>query len=166
MQDIARKRWISLLAVIAVAVMIFFFSAQEGEDSANLSGDVTEGVLSMVVPGFRDFTEARKAEYLDRFGIVVRKCAHFLEFALLAVTLSIHLHYVMLKSRFRLIAMAAWGFATLYAATDELHQIFVNERGPSLGDVSIDSAGALAGAFAGIGLIILWHKHKRRSRLA
>ena len=39
----------------------------------------------------------------------------------------------------------AWGLATLYAATDELHQMFVAERGPALLDVCIDSAGALAG---------------------
>lgn len=38
----------------------------------------------------------------------------------------------------------AWLFCTLYAASDEFHQRFVPTRGPSLHDVALDSAAALA----------------------
>ena len=164
-RDDRAGRWISLIAVIAVAVMIFLFSAQEGDDSAMLSEGVTEWVLTVLVPGYADFTAAQKLAYLERAGFAVRKLAHFSEFALLALTLSVHLHYRM-RGGGR-IALTAWVIATLYAGTDELHQMFVGGRGPALRDVAIDSAGALVGAFAGVALILLWHRLKRRrNRLA
>ena len=49
----------------------------------------------------------------------------------------------------------AWGLATLYAGTDELHQRFVSDRGPALLDVGIDSAGALTGALVATLLLAL-----------
>ena len=163
--DIRTKRWVSLIAVVAVAAMIFLFSAQEGDDSARLSEGVTEWVLNALVPGYAQFTVAQKLSWLERAGLVVRKLAHFSEFALLAVTLSVHLHYRM-RGYGRIIP-TSWLIATLYAGTDELHQMFVGGRGPALRDVAIDSAGALVGAFAGVALILLWHRLKRRrNRLA
>lgn len=160
------KRWISLLAVIAVAAMIFFFSAQEGEDSARLSAGVTEWALNALVPGYRAFSGPRKLEYLKRAGILVRKTAHFSEYALLGLALSAHLHYALEGRRLRRVALVSWGIATLYAVTDELHQMFVGGRGPAALDVCIDSAGALTGAFIGIALIALWHGlKKKRNRL-
>lgn len=155
------RRWISLLAVIAVAVMIFLFSAQEGEDSAELSKGMTLWLLSVLVPGFRDFTDAQKLAYLARFGHVVRKGAHFSEYALLAFTLAVHLHYVISRR----IALKSWGIATLYAGTDELHQMVVDGRGPAVMDVCIDSAGALAGALVGVALILIWRRYKKRGLL-
>jgi VanZ family protein len=41
--------------------------------------------------------------------------------------------------------MRAVGIATLYAATDELHQLFVSERSAQVLDVLIDGAGSLVG---------------------
>jgi len=40
------KKMVSLLAVLAIAGMIFLFSAQNGEDSASLSGRLTAAILS------------------------------------------------------------------------------------------------------------------------
>jgi len=52
---------------------------------------------------------------------------------------------------------AAWAIATLYAATDELHQVFVRGRTPSLVDVAIDSLGAAAGI-----ALLAWALRRRR----
>ena len=41
--------------------------------------------------------------------------------------------------------LRAVGIAALYAATDELHQLFVSERSAQVMDVLIDSAGSLIG---------------------
>ena len=155
------RRRVTLVIVIAVMVLIFCFSAQEGEDSSRLSSGVTQWLLTMLMPGYTDLPDAMKLEYLDRIGHIVRKVAHFSEYALLGVTLSAHLHYVISRR----IVPAGWGIATLYAMTDELHQMFVGGRGPAVADVCIDSAGALTGALIGMAIILLWHKHKR-NRLA
>ena len=162
MRGTQTKRWLSLIAVVAVMAMIFLFSAQEGDDSAKLSDGVTEWVLAAVVPGYRGLSRFRKLQYLRRTGLLVRKAAHFSEYALLGAMLSVHLHYVLAGRRLRRVALASWLAATLYAATDELHQMFVGGRGPSGADVRIDSAGALAGALVGVAVILIWHKIKEK----
>ena len=164
MQNIRTKRWLSLAAVIAVAVMIFLFSAQEGAESAQLSAGVTEAVLNVVIPEYRQMPMARKLEYLNIAGFWVRKCAHFTEYALLGALLTLHLHYVMQGQRFRRVALRAWCFATLYACTDELHQMYVGGRGPAVRDVLIDSAGAMTGAALGVAAILLWHRLRAKRR--
>ena len=155
------RRRVTLGVVIAVMVLIFCFSAQEGDDSAKLSAGLTQWLLSKLMPGYSDLPDDMKLAALQRFGFWVRKAAHFTEYALLGAALSAHLHYVISRR----IIPAGWGIATLYAITDELHQMFVGGRGPAVRDVCIDSAGALTGALVGMGIILLWHKQKR-NRLA
>lgn len=162
MTGIQMKRRASLFAVIAVAAMIFVFSAQEGEDSSRLSQGVTEWVLGAVVPGYGAMSLPQKLRYLKLAGFWVRKAAHFSEYALLGATLLIHLRYAMAGRRYRAMALWSWLIATLYACTDELHQMFVGGRGPAIRDVLIDSAGALAGAWVGVAAILLWHSVRRR----
>ena len=72
---------------------------------------------------------------LGTWDLVLRKCAHTTEYAILAVLL------------LRATGSFAWAFAlTLaYAATDEVHQMFVRGRHGSPIDVAIDSFGVLIG---------------------
>lgn len=57
---------------------------------------------------------------------------------------------------------SAWAFATIYAATDEIHQLFVSGRTGKPTDVLIDSAGVLFGIF--IVAIVLHFIAKHQSR--
>jgi VanZ family protein len=50
------------------------------------------------------------------------------------------------RAEFRRICLLSFLFCALYAATDEIHQMFVPGRAAGLADVAIDSAGAAAGA--------------------
>jgi VanZ family protein len=60
--------------------------------------------------------------------------------------------------------LRAVGIAMLYAATDELHQLFVSERSAQVMDVLIDSAGSLTGTFVlTVGLTILALLNQRRA---
>lgn len=149
------RRMISLLAVIAVAVMIFLFSAQDGEDSSRLSAGITRWVVARVVPGFGDMTAEEQRPILERASFIVRKAAHFSEYALFALTLVIFLRYYRSGWRPPAMAVCAWIGSTLYACTDELHQVFVDSRGPAFGDVCIDSLGAVLGALAGMTLVFI-----------
>jgi len=72
---------------------------------------------------------------LGSWDLVLRKCAHALEFAVLGALL--------LRASGR--AWVAVGLGALYAVTDELHQHFVHGRIGSPVDWAIDTAGVLAG---------------------
>src|SRR3954467_9433911 len=72
---------------------------------------------------------------LGTWDLILRKCAHTTEYAILAVLL------------LRATGSYAWAFAltVAYAGTDEVHQIFVEGRHGSPIDVAIDAAGAAIG---------------------
>ena len=79
---------------------------------------------------------------------VLRKCAHLTEYAILAVLIwmavrprtdSARLVWDWRAARLALIISA------VYAATDELHQVFVPTRQGSVWDVLVDTFGAACG---------------------
>ena len=142
---------LSLLLVIAVMVMIFCFSAQTGEESGAMSGKITAWVLKLAIPNFEDFSPEKQDAIRYTVGLVIRKLAHFSEYALLGFSLMLHIAQIQKKARVRLPWLWAWGIGTLYAASDEFHQGFVANRGPSVVDVMIDSAGVIAGI-----LLMIW----------
>jgi VanZ family protein len=78
--------------------------------------------------------------------VVVRKCAHVSEYAVLGVLLWRALWSLPALRRKTLIVFGAvlLGCA-LFAASDELHQMFVKSRTPAVHDVLLDVAGALFG---------------------
>lgn len=153
-----------LAASIATAALIFFFSAQQGPDSAALSDGVTLTVAKLLRPGFMELPLGEQLAYMERLGYWVRKCAHFSEFALLAFNLTGWLRLRFLQKGRAWALPRAWGLATLYAATDELHQMFVAERGPAALDVGIDSAGALTGAIVMLVLLMIAENTGNRAR--
>jgi VanZ family protein len=80
--------------------------------------------------------------WIDTVG---RKLIHFGEYALLCFLWWRALRAVMPDRRAALLALVV---ASLYAATDEFHQSFVEGRNGSPLDWAIDTAGAAAAAFA------------------
>ena len=162
------KRWIkrnsialSLLLVIAVMVMIYCFSAQTGAESGAMSGRITTWVLNLIVPGFGDFSPEKQEAVRSTVSFVVRKLAHFSEYALLGFSLMLHIAQIEKKIAVRLPWLWSWAAGTLYAASDEFHQGFVAGRGPSLRDVMIDSSGVIAGT-----LLLLWIIRRRTKKKA
>jgi VanZ family protein len=72
---------------------------------------------------------------LGTWDLVLRKLAHIAEYAILGALV------------YRAVRMepAAIALASLYAATDEVHQAFVSGREGSLVDWAIDTVGVVAG---------------------
>lgn len=142
-----RRLWIilTLLAVLAVAGMIFFFSSQNKEESDDLGLTIIEPPLTFFKPDYPTMPPVQKQSLLEAVTFVVRKMAHFSEFGLLGFCLMAHLRLVRWERPMRGTGLMAWVIAALYAGTDELHQMFVSGRSPELRDVCIDSAGALCG---------------------
>ena len=81
---------------------------------------------------------------LGTWDLVLRKIAHACEFALLGALLLRALHN----------ALPALGVGVAYAASDELHQHFVEGRVGSPLDVLIDSVGVAIG-------VLLWRRVAR-----
>lgn len=94
----------------------------------------------------------------DALHYYVRKTAHVTEYAILGILAVRALRHVR-RLPARQLWIAAWLFATIYAASDEFHQIFVPGRTPKVTDVMLDSVGAIIG----IGAAALLKK--RRARL-
>jgi VanZ family protein len=72
---------------------------------------------------------------LGTWDVVLRKIAHFCEYAVLGLLL--------VRATRR--EVLAFGIGVLYAASDELHQHFVPGRHAAVRDVAVDAGGVLAG---------------------
>ena len=156
------KILLSLLAVLAVMALIFVFSAQTGEQSGRTSGHIVTAILRIIVPELDQRTPAEQERIYHFCSLLVRKGAHFSVFALLGVTLMLHI--TALRQRFTVKCgwLWAWGIGILYAGSDEFHQTFVSGRGPALLDVGIDSCGVIAGVL----LVLLCRRLLKRNREA
>ena len=134
-----------LVASILTAALIFWFSSQQGEDSQHLSDSITLTVAQVIKPDLQQMPEAARVSYLTQLSLIVRKNAHFCEYMLLGFNLMAWLRLRDPGRRWRACQLPAWAIATLYAGTDELHQMFINQRTAAVLDVCIDSAGSLVG---------------------
>ena len=147
-----RNLWLilTLLASLAVAGLIFFFSAQKAAVSDVTSAGIVERVLHALFRHFEEMPADTQASLRDAVTFAVRKLAHFCEYAVLGI----------LMVRAWENCAGALVICSLYACTDEVHQYFVPGRAMQFRDVLIDSAGALFG----IGLVALWRWRKRGER--
>ena len=134
--------------LICNLVFIWGNSLLPGEVSGAFS-DWVKAILAKLFSGDADDSSG---------GGLLRKVAHFTEFAALGLCLA-WLHGMLQKGKLR---PFLWG--VLAASVDETIQRFVPDRGPSVKDVCIDSAGVLAG------IILLWIGHdyfqKRSTKLS
>ena len=136
-------------AVAAWMAVIFLFSAQNDNQSGDTSGVVVRWFLSLIYPGFREFPALRQQELLEAWHTLIRKGAHFSEYAVLAALIANGLR-ASGKLRWWLpIALSA-----LYAVSDEIHQYFVPGRACRLLDMGIDTCGAAFGT--AVFALILW----------
>ena len=134
-----------LLWILVIAGMIFWFSSKTGEESSDMSQNVTDEIFDSQPPV--DEETGKKRHH------AVRKSAHILEYGVLGNAICVFLFFItdaaFIRERSRyLLALWAWVGATLYAVTDEIHQMFVPGRGPSFTDVTIDAIGAFLGVLA------------------
>lgn len=113
-----------------------------------------ESTASVFEAAVRFFYPDVSSGSLEAAHFIVRKSAHFAEYAVLAALWYgvIARHDGCPPAR---AAMYAVTISILYAATDEYHQSFVHNRGPKLTDVIIDSAGAATAA------AMMYYRHKK-----
>lgn len=129
------------------------YSASGDRQSVQHSSRLIEPFVRWLMPDISDTA-------VWRVVLVARKGAHVTEYAVFAVLL----WWALRHSRWggaggwsKKCARGAWVIATLFAATDEFHQLFVPGREGSIWDVLIDSCGAATGLFL-LWLIGRWRK--------
>ncbi len=136
---IRTEKRLRLCAALILCNLVFIWgnSLLPGEISGAFS-DWVKSILAQLFPG---------SVRPHSGGGLLRKIAHFTEFAALGMCLA-WLHGMLQKGRLQ---PFLWG--VLVASADETIQRFVPGRGPSLRDVCIDASGVLTG------MILLWCGH-------
>ena len=176
------KKWIPLIisavAVVAMCAFVFSMSAMPADDSNALSTGVIWHIVGFIVPGYDQLPAADQLHWQEALQRPVRKTAHFLEYATLGALMLNLVAQIERTRRLRRsegagggarpkpptlprLAFAAWVLTTLYATTDEIHQLLVPGRTGQATDVILDSFGSLTG----IALALLALRAIRRRRV-
>ena len=133
-----------LILMLIWMTVIFSFSARKADESAAMSHSVGKEIGELVIPGFGSWPEDKQEQFAEKIDFPVRKCAHATEYAVLGV-LILGTAYSFSEDHGKRMILCCWCAGTAYAATDEIHQLFVPGRSCQFRDVCIDSAGILTG---------------------
>ena len=105
-------------------------------------------ILRWIVPDI-------SAETILQVQLFVRKCAHVIEYAVLAMLLWRALRVQLGTQPTRIQSALAFLATMTCAALDEFHQAHIASRTGSAGDVALDGVGAIAG------LVLYWRMIRR-----
>ena len=145
-----QRSWVRILTTLltaAVMVMIFAFSTEDAEHSDRTSGLISRRVLSIIHPEYEQLEESRQKLLYDDVQHIVRKCAHFTEYMLLGLMLRLCLEswFGRKVRKSRRLTLAGFCGGTVYACTDEFHQLLIEGRSGQGSDVLVDGSGVLLG---------------------
>jgi VanZ family protein len=141
--------------------VLFMIGAMYYASTDIFSGENTRNLIERIVLWLRPHTSERA---LLKINYIVRKMAHFTEYAMLAA---------LLFRAFRADSLAYWrlrwavysfAVAASWALLDEFHQRFTRTRGGSIYDSLLDSSGALFMLIV-IALFNLRRRQKTKSRM-
>ena len=124
---------ISVLLVVIWMIVIFIFSNYNGEVSTMQSEGLLDKILMLI----------HYTGDVDILRYLIRKCAHITEYLILGILVYNACKYNSIKDIIKLSII----ICILYACSDEIHQLFVNDRSGQIYDVLIDSVGSSLGVF-------------------
>ena len=123
-------------------ILIFYLSSQNASQSSSASNVIVNIVIEDFLKEIYENKPLFEQEQMRQIiSHVVRKIAHFSEFAILELFVFLGF-YFLLKSKLIIYSLGV-GIPIIYAVVDEFHQGFVDGRSPQLFDVLIDSLGAI-----------------------
>lgn len=148
---------LSCIPAILMMAVIFYFSSRTAGQSSKQSQAVVQSISGWnQILLFFGVSPEDLPNAIVAVEIFVRKLGHIIEFLLLTVFVLIP-HVKWCSGWIRRYAVAAL-FSLCYAISDEVHQIFVDGRGPSATDVLIDSIGIF------LALMVFYFFEKRRKK--
>lgn len=153
------KKILIWIPAIVMAMVIFGFSKQDGEESSGLSYKAADMILTVCdKAGIVDYNDNNRDSMIEAVQFPIRKAAHMTEYAVFSVLVMLALIVDGIKG-IRLPVIAAI-IAVAFAATDELHQRYVPGRYGCVRDVIIDAAGSIIGLTIAYVLYKNMHKNK------
>ena len=129
-KDNFKGRLIAAVLLAAWMLVIFIFSAMPAEAS-----DEKSMLIVNILDSLGLNTQGSLADLANH---IVRKSAHFIEYALLYFFALNLMRYYFTFNKALLMSLA---IVFLYACTDEFHQLFVPGRAGRFSDVLIDTSG-------------------------
>ena len=140
-----------VFTIVSVSIVSFIFrnSSMNAFDSTLQSTSVLDAILV--------FFENLGMNLLVTENFV-RKCAHFVEFSLLSISLFLMYHSYFLKLKKTVISTLLTGLTV--AGMDEIIQIFSDGRSAQFSDVLLDFSGVVTTALV-ISIVYLLYKNKR-----
>jgi len=140
-----KLKYFSWLPAAIVMLLIFCYSAKPAVSSNENSMYIANHILNSYEKLMNvNYEGTKRTNILNLINHIVRKGAHFSEYAVLACALAFHL--LILGKKDQLLLLIPIVLAAFYASTDEYHQTFVAGRSGQVMDVLIDSSGAVVGA--------------------
>ena len=121
------KKNYKLILVITWMTIIFLFSSFDSTESSAQSGMIVNFMANLF-----------NINNIELISLIIRKLAHFTEYFILGI-----LVVNMMKdyhSKYFLISII---ICTIYAISDEVHQIFISGRSCELIDILIDFLGSI-----------------------
>lgn len=148
---------IAAVLLILLYLVIFCFSAENGEESSVISEAVTRFILNLFhsLQGTGDGS-AVVVETISPVESVIRKLAHFSEYACVGF-----LSYSIVAQWYQPVGkgcLLVFIQLIISGALDEFHQSFIPGRYASAKDVCIDVAGGIVGIL----IMILWKGIRRK----
>ncbi|ENZ03739.1 VanZ family protein [Clostridium thermobutyricum] len=129
----------SWILLVIWMIFIFYMSAQPADISNSQSGFVIKLLQSIGIDS--------SGNNIGLLTTIVRKGAHFSEYAILGLLSYNVMKNYFTKKRARIVAVLIVFF---YACSDEFHQLFVSGRAGKITDVIIDTSGGI------FSVLVIW----------
>ena len=138
-----KKSILCFAAMLAVMMLIFNFSSEDGIVSTGTSTGVTKAASRVLFSDFEQMQPEQQSFIVEGLQHFVRKLAHFSIYMLLG--LFSYAAVLLSTEKLRYKWLLAIIICVSYAAVDEIHQLFVPGRTAKITDVLIDGAGSIMG---------------------
>lgn len=155
------KKVLLFIGVILVSLQIYGASSQVATESAEVSGRITKKIVEVIAAVKKVDPDKAKSLY-ETTHYIIRKTAHFLEYALLSFLVFLLAKCYNIKTG--MCIFISLGYCLLFAIFDEWHQLSVEGRSGEIRDVLIDFFGSITGCGTGCLFLYLCKKIKKRKK--
>ena len=158
MKSISIKH-IFIIPVIIWMIVVFKYSNEPSDTSKIKSLNITKKIVEILLTN--RITEEDKNELIKNTDKIVRKLAHYLLYLVGGIVIMIYLSQFKIQENRKILYSTIIG--SIYACTDEVHQLFIPGRTGKLADVWIDSLGIVTGVCICLLIINIYTNQKKNN---